>query len=461
MYSNSSRTAFLLVFIAAVVIRFYFNFRIELIPGLGGGYYPVQVRSVLQDGLPAFSDMPLVFYICAAIVKLLSLIFPGQNEQGLIILVIKIVDSVSLPLILIPIYKIGQLFSKHYSTIFLTAVAGFAVLSFSPLDLASDGIKNSIALVFMAFVMLYYLRFLKFKKRSDLLLIILFSVLTILTHFGTFAITLFFILTGLVVFYGRKALLPMVGVLITGAIFVAVFDSDRAIHLFTFWKSAFSIFISQRLIYYPHGIFNYLSSFLLIWFMIRILRKKSATLTGFERNILILFVIFILALSFPFLKFEYGRRLGLMLFVPQSVVLLILYSYMKSRWKMVLGSSVIILVLFTISMKVMNPRPLSISDESYADLLELRSEFNRPGQTIVFVRHGLEWWVAWEFNVHIAGASVEVDNEMTDRYDHIYYLIQKGGENLIYPGKTSIFTQPTPPEEAVVVSETAYFKLYK
>jgi len=51
----------ILVFFAlSTAIRFFFNFSQELIPGVNGGYYPLQVRSILMEGHLGFSDMPLL-----------------------------------------------------------------------------------------------------------------------------------------------------------------------------------------------------------------------------------------------------------------------------------------------------------------------------------------------------------------------------------------------------------------
>ena len=45
--------------IIAVTVRLILNFNFELIPGVNGGYYPVQIRELLSEGQLGFSDMPL------------------------------------------------------------------------------------------------------------------------------------------------------------------------------------------------------------------------------------------------------------------------------------------------------------------------------------------------------------------------------------------------------------------
>jgi hypothetical protein len=65
---------FCLIFgLISFIIRFYLNFSQELIPGVNGGYYPLQVRTLLAFGYLGFSDMPLLFYLNAMIIKIISL----------------------------------------------------------------------------------------------------------------------------------------------------------------------------------------------------------------------------------------------------------------------------------------------------------------------------------------------------------------------------------------------------
>ena len=72
---NFSKPAFicLLVGLTSLSVRLYFNFSQELIPGVNGGYYPLQVRTLLTTGHLGFSDMPFLFYFDALLVKFISL----------------------------------------------------------------------------------------------------------------------------------------------------------------------------------------------------------------------------------------------------------------------------------------------------------------------------------------------------------------------------------------------------
>ncbi|MCA1757030.1 MAG: hypothetical protein LC649_06195 [Bacteroidales bacterium] len=64
----------------------------------------------------------------------------------------------------------------------------------------------------------------------------------------------------------------------------------------------------------------------------------------------------------------------------------------------------------------------------------IKDEITDPDRTIIFVRHGLEWWLIWEFRIKIAQPHIELNDNMIHKYDHIFFLIQKQGENIFYPG---------------------------
>jgi len=97
--------AFTVVTLSAIILRLTISFSHDLILGMDGGYYPVQVRNILKTGLLSFNDVPLYFYFCALIVKVFSLFGFAINDQ-MIITVIKIIDSTALPLLAIPLFKV-------------------------------------------------------------------------------------------------------------------------------------------------------------------------------------------------------------------------------------------------------------------------------------------------------------------------------------------------------------------
>jgi hypothetical protein len=65
-------TFFILIGILALLTKLIIEFRTSLIPGIGGGYNPVQIRAILETGRLVINDMPFVFYLNALSVKLYS-----------------------------------------------------------------------------------------------------------------------------------------------------------------------------------------------------------------------------------------------------------------------------------------------------------------------------------------------------------------------------------------------------
>ena len=129
--------AFVLIPVTAIILRLWISFSHDLILGVDGGYYPLQVRNILSTGFLGFKDVPLYFYFCAAILKVISVLgFTINNEMT--IAVIKIIDSVALPLLAIPLYKMVTRKEHPISIPAATAILSFAVLSFAPLFILGD-----------------------------------------------------------------------------------------------------------------------------------------------------------------------------------------------------------------------------------------------------------------------------------------------------------------------------------
>jgi hypothetical protein len=190
-FFNKIIPIYLIVGSIALGFRLFLNFHYELIPGVNGGYYPLQVRSVLTNGHLGFSDMPFLFYFDAFIIRILSL-FGYSITDTLILQVVKIVDSASLPLLLIPLYKIMRIGNQKQPITFETSIIFFTVLSFTPLILTSDLQKNALAITFLFCFIAYLLSYQYTKKKLEIYLSIVFLLLTGLTHFGTFLFALFF-----------------------------------------------------------------------------------------------------------------------------------------------------------------------------------------------------------------------------------------------------------------------------
>ena len=144
--NHPTKLFFILIGIIAIISRAYCNFSSELLPG-GGGYYPVQVRSILDNGSLGFPDMPFLFYFDAFIVKLLSF-FGFTINDHLILMVVKVVDTLSIPLLLVPLYKIIKVLNIPTNKTYIRLIIAFSVLSITTGMLTSEFQKNALAITF-------------------------------------------------------------------------------------------------------------------------------------------------------------------------------------------------------------------------------------------------------------------------------------------------------------------------
>jgi hypothetical protein len=452
---------FLIVCCMAILVRLFLNFHISLLPGINGGYYPVQIRSILESGHMAISDMPLFFYLSAFVTKICSLILPNYDSNTLIIVVIKILDSIALPLMLIPFFLIQKkLFKSDYSKLFILSLITYLVLSFTPLLLTSEALKNAAGLALMLLFFYHYLSFLKYRTKKSLFLSIFVLLIIGITHFGVFTISILSFVIGLIIFFKRKAVIPIILVSVISFVLVAIFDFDRARSLLFMWTRAFTAFFHANFMKNPPGIFNYFSSYILIGIIVTAL-KRQKSMPEFHRNALRLFLVLIILLSLPFYNFELGRRLGLMLIIPQSLALLILYPYLKKQVRTLIVLALFLVVSASLITNIVKPKTLAITHEAYVDLIDLGEYIPNPDKSIVFARHGIEWWLAWEHRTKIAHPHIEIDEAMKEKYEAIYILRQKQGIHLLYPGKRSPFRKPEVPENGEQIYNSAYFDLYK
>ena len=119
--------AFLLITMAAIILRLWISFSHDLILGVDGGYYPVQVRNILNTGVLSFKDVPLYFYFCASILKCISFLGSTVTDET-IISVIKIVDSAALALLAIPLFKMVTRKERDISLFAELAVLSFDII---------------------------------------------------------------------------------------------------------------------------------------------------------------------------------------------------------------------------------------------------------------------------------------------------------------------------------------------
>lgn len=440
-----------------MTLRLIFNYNSELIPGINGGYYPLQVRTLLDTGHLGFSDMPLYFYINAFFVKVASF-FTTIDIDHLIIHTSKIIDSISLPFLIIPLYLIDKnIFGNKLPKYFEIILVGFATLSFSPLILTSDLQKNAFALPLMLFFIYYLLSFFKSKSKKHILLSAIFVILTGLTHFGVFSISVSILLISLIVFYRKKALMPILGISVLGILLVYLFDISRAERLIYLWSVIFKKPAILQGPLSPPDLLNYFLSYLLIGLGIFHIIKRKKDLNGYMTNILTIFLTTIFILSFPLLDIEYARRFSLLIFIPQIIVLFILFNFFNQKLGKIISAMLILMTMASIFLMTIKIKPPSITQQAFQDLKKIDQYISEPDKTLIIARHGLEWWTAWQLHTKV-GQDKSVNKKTTLEYEKIISLVQLDGINQMHPGQKSPFHEPYFPTNREPIYVSDYFK---
>jgi hypothetical protein len=453
---NSPIVIYLLFGLTSFGIRLYFNFSQELIPGVNGGYYPLQVRSLLSNGSLGFPDMPLLFYLNAFLVKLISL-FGFSITDSLIINVVKMVDSISIPLLLISLYKINTYENKNTSRIFEASLISFTVLSFSPLILTSDLQKNALAITFLFAFIAHLIAYQNNKKRFEIIFSIVFLILIGLTHFGTFMISLFFLVFMVGYHLKSKAMVPLSIIILAGLIIIAVFDISRLTRLLSLWSLLFEKPALTNGMLSPPDYLNSIISIVLAIVGYKLLRSKSIRLLSYQKGILFASILCLLVFSFPLLDGEYFKRLSLFLFIPQSLIILQIASQIGEMKVERLSVSIFLFTVLSLFAVFGHPKEPVINKNAYEDLKKLNSIVEESDETIIIARHGLEWWTAWALKTKV-GQDKAIEGDFFLKYKDVVFLKQISGFS--HAPKTP-FHEPDVPHNSKMIYSSKYFKAYK
>ncbi len=180
----------------AAFIRFRFNVvdNFVLIGG-DGPYYPLEVRSIVENRHLAFADMPLLFILEGAIAKVLFALHLASLEQSTLLAMIW-TDIILPPLAIIPIYFIAQklMVDKTRFNLPIWLVIAYSILSFTPsyFFMSSNLQKNALAAIWLFSYFYYLLAWLESKQKNDFYKVLACLFLCLCTHFGSFALLLLY-----------------------------------------------------------------------------------------------------------------------------------------------------------------------------------------------------------------------------------------------------------------------------
>lgn len=467
-----------LIILISIAIRAFINFRSELMPGVNGMYYPVQVRSLLEDGSLGFSDFPFIFYLEAGVAKLLFL-FKGGELSDSILLASKLVDSVLYPFIAIPAFLLAKsLIPKEKSRYLPLLIPAFVATSLFAFIMMADMQKNSIGLLWAMFYIYFLYESINKRRLEYYLLAGLSFLLTGLTHLGglglilAFSATLLFFLAIFEKKRRKAVFLSAVVVLIfcgLVALIIFLFDPERLERLTGIITSPLEIFEDSAIIAFFSGestslqqdLLNIIIAHIFAVFGIVLLIRKWKSIVGFERSFFLTSIILTLFLASPLLGTEWANRLNIMAYIPMSVMLIFFFRYILRRWiKTILAALVLIVIFFSVPDMIGMRGGACISKESHDDLFKLKDVIESPDSSLVIARHGLEWWAAWILETDV-GQEFGMSQETWEAYEDIYYLKQLKGQADFGPQGPggAAFPEVQIPESAEVVYQDEYFVL--
>lgn len=424
-----------------LTFRLFFNFKFDLIPGINGGYYPLQVRKLIETGQLGFSDVPLYFYVNAAVVKCVLLIKTFEINP-LILTTSKLIDSLSLPLLVVPFYLIQKRFgSMKLPSYFGVGLIGFATLSFSPLMLTSDLQKNAFAIPLLLFFIYYLLSFYKGRSKKNLILTAVFMLLVGLTHFGAFAISLLILILSSIFFFRKQAILFSLGIFIVAVGFVFLFDPHRSDRLLYVLAVIFEKPMILQGPLTPPELINFIFSYFLIGLGIYIFIRRKNQLTPFRRKVYASLLGVVFVLSFPLIDMEYSKRFGLFLFIPQLLILLFSFDALSQTLKKIMATWLVLISLVSVFLVSGQIKPPAISKEAFLDLENLKLHISYPDQTLIIARHGLEWWTAWALKTKV-GQDKSLDKTTSINVSKVISLVQLEGVNSMNPREIFPFHEP-------------------
>lgn len=456
---NLSQILFWVVGIFSFIIRAIQNFSQELLMG-NGGYYPLQVRTVLERGELAFPDMPFLFYFDAGIVRLLS-VFGISETNELIINVVKTVDCLSVPLLLIPLFQLFKLSKNTKVSYYFLSILAFAVLSFYTLNLTSSFQKNALGITFLLFAIVWFLKYLESTYKKHLTFAFIFLVFTGLTHFGTFSFALLLGIVFLLFRYKKKAILPIL-VLGVGAIsIIYLFDPVRSSRLLNAWQGLFSK-LPHPMIYFKIAIYLAVA----IW-AFRVFKKAKSTLSPTEKAIISTLISLLIIVPFPFLDSQISDRLSGFLFIPIVLLLFRFDPLISQKTKKILSVLLGIISLGSICFVLMINPNADVSKMALDDMENMKKFIPNPDETVVVARHNLEFWVAWGLKVDVSQES-KFNDTLINEYRDVFIINQIREER---PRESrpeedehkppNHMQEPSIPENSTLVYSSEYFKLYR
>lgn len=403
--------------------------RSELLPGLDGAYYWVQVRSIIENQSLAFPDLPLVFWLQAIFAKIV-----GSVPLG-----VRMSDAVLPALSAIPIYFI----TRNHGSKLLPAIATLVIL-LHPVQLyffTGDFIKNEVAIPIVFFIVLVLTRWeVTSRKLSIISLTLLLSLVT-LTHFGTALLA--FMLVGIWAILelcknGRKSWIKtstQYFIVLTGFLaLIALVIPDRYQRLLDFVTTPSTIFQRPILDGIIQGYANPIIAFTIIISQIFTIILGSFfwrcrnKIPSSQKSLIISSLITALILSSPLISIEWANRLTALSFVPLTTAAILIFCYVEGIGGKSATTTFATVILVAALLFSSFPMKRVFTGEKYVEFRKLAEQVNIPKNSVIIARHGVQYLSAWHFKSDVVLDSYFESANLAS-YTSVFLLVENSSSD--------------------------------
>jgi hypothetical protein len=470
--------AVLLLFLVAVFFRMHGKSNaFFLVAGADGPYYPVQVKSILEKGMLAFPDMPLVFWLSAGLAKFLSWLSISEPVLTAVCLVDGLLPSLAIfPAWLMTrsILKSEEGEEKKIIAFFPALIpVAFCALNHSSLIVFSSQLeKNAIAVAPLFAALLYLFHwYVSGMQKADARLAAFWLFICGITHFGSFCIISFFLLILYAVHWIRDRSSGL-----------NKFNQTHAFLLLGMFSVLIIFFFLDRerfmrLVFFPFRVFERPS--ILVW-----LDLGNKAIPGFGPKLLSLFVLLLLgvflfqtrnefgrrkwqfglslwllgmALTSPLNGIEWANRLAYMVFVPIIGLLGFVFSIKNSLvWKWFIGSIVVLFMAINLMQQFSTPLQTAISPEALGEFQQIGNKYPINSQDLIVSRQDLRILGAWMYGASTSAEYLISKNDF-DQHRRLLFITQKAGSNLA-PAR---FREVNVPANSEHVFNGSYFDVFR
>ncbi|MCI0541457.1 MAG: hypothetical protein L0Z50_40170 [Verrucomicrobiales bacterium] len=445
-----------------IAARAVIHFGTPLEPRINGPYYLVQVRSMLESGHLAVPDLPLIFWMQAAVAQAIQF-FTSFEQERAIVLACKLVDSIAPVLLVLPAYfLLGRWRNKNLAFVAVAAVLSLAVVHPPLLAMTSEFEKNALGLVWFAALGIGVRETLVGPSPRAATVVLFFLMLTGLTHIGVFGAALLF---GTLAFIGglaflparRKWLLGLCAMSICVVAFVLLvmwrwFDPQRGERLLNALLPGKHLVVDEKpaqragMAPQPQASSNagprrnppvmpLLIMFILPVVLIHVKAIGALLVVWRQRRPLppgeCVFIaataVTALVLAWPFVISDRAVRLQMIAVGP----LVLLTPFVLTHWhgrrvRLAVATAIFVITMGSLWFSLgWNMKP-TIPEDSYEELRSLRTSIADPSRTLIIAPHGLEWWVVWTLRTKFAHShAVRADD--WQKYAMVAVLKQKRG----------------------------------